>query len=67
MGVIQLIFIGNASNLSYQLTIQHVFFYRPGGELMPGEDENEGLKRAMTEVLISYFVAYNPSLVSIKD
>lgn len=26
--------------------------YSPGGELNPGEDEVEGLKRLMTEVLL---------------
>jgi hypothetical protein len=32
-------------------TVKFFFIFdRPGGELMPGEDENEGLKRAMTEV-----------------
>ena len=32
------------------ITKYHNYYFRPGGELMPGEDENEGLKRAMTEV-----------------
>ncbi|CAB4027919.1 cleavage and polyadenylation specificity factor subunit 5 [Paramuricea clavata] len=33
------------------LQLGTTFFKLPGGELMPGEDENEGLKRAMTEIL----------------
>ena len=37
-----------------------ITFFRPGGELMPGEDENEGLKRAMTEVTwtSSYYITH---------
>lgn len=31
-----------------------LLFYRPGGELSPGEDEVEGLKRLMTEVTASH-------------
>ncbi|XP_028410031.1 cleavage and polyadenylation specificity factor subunit 5-like [Dendronephthya gigantea] len=33
------------------LQLGTTFFKLPGGELTPGEDENEGLKRAMTEIL----------------
>lgn len=33
-------------------------FNRPGGELNPGEDEVEGLKRLMTEVRICSFVCF---------
>lgn len=38
-----------------EASLQHGFycgyiFNRPGGELNPGEDEVEGLKRLMTEV-----------------
>lgn len=29
-------------------------FYSPGGELNPGEDEVEGLKRLMTEVSLFF-------------
>ena len=31
-----------------------VHIFRPGGELGPGEDEIEGLKRLMTEVCFVY-------------
>lgn len=33
------------------LQLGTTFFKLPGGELMPGEDEIEGLKRSMTEIL----------------
>lgn len=33
------------------LQLGTTFFKLPGGELMPGEDECEGLKRSMTEIL----------------
>ena len=33
------------------LQLGTTFFKMPGGELMPGEDEAEGLKRSMTEML----------------
>jgi hypothetical protein len=36
-------------------------FSRPGGELNPGEDEVEGLKRLLTEVLI-----FSPSKINIS-
>lgn len=32
----------------------YIVFYSPGGELNPGEDEVEGLKRLMTEVLLLF-------------
>ena len=36
-----------------------IFLNRPGGELMPGEDEADGLKRAMNEVyLILLIIIY---------
>jgi hypothetical protein len=35
-------------NIVYDLI---VFICRPGGELMPGEDEVDGLRRSMTEVI----------------
>jgi len=33
------------------LQLGTTFFKMPGGELMPGEDESDGLKRSMTEML----------------
>ena len=33
-----------------------IFLNRPGGELMPGEDEADGLKRAMNEVYLILLV-----------
>lgn len=30
--------------------LQFILYFRPGGEITPGEDEVEGLKRAMAEV-----------------
>lgn len=37
----------------YMLAISYLFaLSRPGGEITPGEDEIEGLKRAMAEVCL---------------
>lgn len=37
-----------------------ITFFRPGGELNPGEDEVEGLKRLLTEVLNIFLFQINP-------
>jgi hypothetical protein len=42
---------------SFIITIS---FFRPGGELNPGEDEVEGLKRLLTEVLNIFLFQINP-------
>lgn len=36
--------------------MKFTFTFSPGGELNPGEDEVEGLKRLMTEVFIYLFI-----------
>lgn len=40
-------------------------FSRPGGELNPGEDEVEGLKRLLTEVSLSVLLFIFSSVSSI--
>ena len=37
----------------WNVAIENVWdsLFRPGGEITPGEDEIEGLKRAMSEVI----------------
>lgn len=40
------------------LQLGTTFFKLPGGELNPGEDEVEGLKRLLTEVCIYVFVTF---------
>lgn len=40
--------------LNSVLLIYIITFTRPGGELNPGEDEVEGLKRLLTEVTVIY-------------
>lgn len=45
------------------LQLGTTFFKLPGGELNPGEDEVEGLKRLLTEVcVVSYIVFQSGSL-----
>lgn len=49
------------------LQLGTTFFKLPGGELMPGEDEVDGLKRILTEVsadFISKFVYYSFGLLN---
>lgn len=51
------VFLVHEHNLPHVLLLQlgTAFFKLPGGELNPGEDEIEGLKRLLTEVFKFYF------------
>ena len=42
----------------------YLFSYRPGGELIPGEDQVEGLKRLLTEVCTGSFKYYHSKIVT---
>lgn len=52
------VFLVHEHNLPHVLLLQlgTAFFKLPGGELNPGEDEIEGLKRLLTEVIKFYFL-----------
>lgn len=52
--------IGKCNKVTLAFTID--YFNRPGGELNPGEDEVEGLKRLMTEVCFLSLCCYSRML-----